>query len=434
MEKENAALCTKLDSLQKALADISRRQDSLQAALMLARDGASPLPALVPPDDDFAISDSLFSLWYSRSETAYSPIEVPSLEITDGPLRSNVPDEVMIARLNAINSAVPLTFNATVRDYCIKYSEKMPAAMSLVMGRAQYYWPIADEVFSYYGIPLEIKALAIVESMLKCDATSRVGAKGLWQFMYRTALGYGMRMNSWIDERMDPMKSTVAAARYLRDAYAVFGDWNLAIASYNCGLGSVRKAIARSGGSRDFWVIYDFLPRETRSYVPAFIGALYAMNYYEEYGIRPAADIIPLAVDTLQIRRNLHFEQIRSATGVDVQTIRELNPQYLNDILPGDSFPCTLRLPLEKESALIAAGDSVYRYRADSLLNPVVLKSIQDGARANGGRIIYKVRSGDVLGRIAARYGCSVKQLKKWNSLRSDNIYIGQKLVIYPRR
>jgi len=227
----------------------------------------------------------------------------------------------------------------------------------------------------------------------------------------------------------------VAAARYLRDAYNTFGDWLLAIASYNCGGTNVSKAIRRSDGKRDFWEIYDYLPRETRGYVPAFIGALYATHYYKEYGIVPLRDaLVTIPVDTVTIRRNLHFAQVDECVGVSVEALRALNPQYLHNIVPGNTRPYSLRIPMEKVGAFLDARDSLYFHKQELYLNPVQLKKIEDGSVGQGNRLTYKVKSGDVLGRIAGRYGVTVAQIKKWNSLESNTIRIGQKLIIYTKR
>lgn len=254
----------------------------------------------------------------------------------------------------------------------------------------------------------------------------------MWQFMYTTARSYGLKINSFVDERMDVEKSVDAAARYLRDAYDVFGDWNLAISSYNCGAGNVQKAIRRSG-SREFWKIYDYLPRETRGYVPAMVGAMYAMTYYREYGIVPQDVGMPAAVDTFHINKNLHFRQINETVGVPMDIIREFNPQYVHDIVPGSEGTYVLRLPYKWTSAYLAVeNDTLYTHLADSLLSPQVLKNIKESGSATGA-IVYKVKSGDYLGRIAARYHVSVKQIMKWNHLRNTNLRVGQKLLIYGR-
>lgn len=251
----------------------------------------------------------------------------------------------------------------------------------------------------------------------------------MWQFMYSTAKIYGLHIDSYVDERLDPFKSADAAARYLQDAYEIFGDWNLAIASYNCGAGNVNKAIRRSGGKRAFWDIYPYLPRETRGYVPAFVGALYAMTYYKEHGIKPEAIEMPVHVDTFKINKMLHLKQVSELVGIPHEEVKNLNPQYTHDVVPGNSREYILRLPYTYTNSFIEHEDSLYTYKADQYLNPATLKKILDGA--DGERIVYKVKSGDYLGRIASRYRCSVAQIKKWNGLKNNNLRVGQRLIIY---
>lgn len=388
-----------------------------------------PMPSRAQdsPDDSLRLElcDSLVHLYYIQQGSVHSM----SYDMEREHFTSAVSDEEFVRRLRDMNSFIPLSYNDIVKNYCILYSEKLKPAMEEMLGQCEYYWPIFNDIFSCYGLPLELKALAIIESRLQPTATSRMGAKGPWQFMYRTARGYGLRIDSWMDERMDPVKSTIAAAKYLKNAYEIFGDWNLAIASYNCGIGNVNKAIRRSGGKRDFWDIYAYLPRETRGYLPAFVGALYALHYYKEYGITPKKAVVAVPVDTFHIRKQLHFEQIAAVVGVPKETVAQLNPQYLHEIIPGKEYPCILRLPMKFTNGFIEAGDSLYAYDTARLFNPVKIKGIMEGG--SGDSIIYKVKSGDMLGKIARRYGVSVAQIKKWNHLKSDTIRIGQKLTIY---
>jgi len=373
--------------------------------------------------------DSLVRVWYEqRRHPDYDPAEecIDSVRFT-----SNVSDTVLIERLKKMNSFITLPFNETVRNYMVLYSEKMPSRMSQVLGKSSYYMPIFEQTFDKYHMPLELKYMAIVESMLNPVAESRVGARGMWQFMYGTGRSYGLKINSFVDERLDVEKAVDAAARFLADAYNVFGDWCLAISSYNCGAGNVNKAIRRSG-SREFWDIYPYLPRETRGYVPAFVGAMYAMTYYREYGIFPEESVLPAKTDTMEIHRNLHFKQINEVVGIPLDDLRTLNPQYTHDIIPGNEGTQTLKIPYNWTGAFIDANpDSLYLHKSSELLNPQVLKNIKESGSEV--RTAYKVKSGDYLGKIASRYHVSVNQLMKWNHLRSSNLRVGQVLYIYHR-
>ena len=430
--KENIRLRSALDSL-KAELEKSREEirviDSLSYELMDVYDENEDKSAagLNPEDYNADVSDSLLSIWYMQqkiSEASQDEYDMDSVRF-----ESNVPDSVYIERIKAMNSFIDLPYNDVVRNYIVLYSEKMDAKMGQILGLCSYYMPIIEEIFDEHDIPLELKAMAVIESSLNPTAVSRAGAKGMWQFMYSTAKIYGLDINSFVDERLDPVKAAHAAAEYLKDSYNIFGDWNLAIASYNCGAGNVNRAIRRSGGKRAFWDIYPYLPRETRGYVPAFVGALYTMTYYKEHGIEPQPVAMPVHVDTFRINKMLHFKQVSELTGVPAGDLRNLNPQYKHDIVPGNDKEYILRIPYNYTNAFIDSEDSLYTYKAEEYFNPVVIKKIKDGG--DGERIVHRVRSGEVLGKIAIRYRVSVSQIKRWNNLRSDNIRIGQRLVIY---
>ena len=385
-------------------------------------------------------TDTLLTQWYMHRQS-----NIPGREQFDMDsvvFTTDVPDSVLMRRLEEMNSFITLPFNETVKKFMILYTEKMPAKMSEIMGLAQYYFPLIEETFRRYDIPLELKYVAIIESAFNPRAESRVGAKGMWQFMYRTALSYGLRIDSYADERMDPLASMDAAARYFKDAYRIFGDWSLAISSYNCGSGNVNKAIKRAGGRRDFWSIYEYLPRETRGYVPAMVGAMYAFRYANEYGLKAAPMSLPTYVDTFHIHKNLHFSQISEVLGIPLADVRDLNPQYYNDIVPGAHSDEVIRLPFNYSSSFLDMQDSIYRYKADILF----ATKVQDGRETVNGRpvqtarpsdtpqwIYYKVKSGDNLGKIAIKYHTSVRQLKSWNNLKSDRIARGQRLKVGKR-
>ena len=372
--------------------------------------------------------DSLLLAFYGKNRqlefAALNDLDTAAVRYT-----SQVPDSVFVRRLSDIQSFIPLSYNDIVKNYIILYSERMPQQMGRVIGLGNYYFPIFQETFNRYDIPEELRAMAVIESLLKYDAMSRVGARGMWQFMYYTAKKYGLVINSFVDERLDPVKAVDAAARYLKDSYEIFGDWSLAIASYNCGPGNVNKAIKRSG-KRDFWDIYHYLPRETRGYVPAFTGALYALTYYKECGITPEEVNMPTQIDTFHVNRMLHFKQVSELTGVPMDVLKVLNPQYTHEIIPGSAARTwILRLPADYTGSFIAVEGNVHLHKADTLLNPVTIKKIKDGG--DGQRIAYKVKKGDYLGKIASKYHCSVRQIQKWNHLKGTNIREGQTLYIY---
>ncbi|MBR5905192.1 MAG: transglycosylase SLT domain-containing protein [Bacteroidales bacterium] len=348
-------------------------------------------------------------------------------------LASAVSDSVLIARLEALNPIFSLPFNEVVKNYMVVYSEKRGATMQQAMAVSTYYFPLFEETFRRYGLPLELKYLAVVESMLKPTAMSRAGALGTWQFMYRTARAYGLRIDSYIDERMDVEKSTDAAARYLKNLYEMLGDWPLAISAYNCGSGNVNKAIRRAGGKRDFWSVYPYLPRETRGYMPAFVGMMYAFSYHYNPGSDSLAVSVPQQVDTFEVHKNLHFKQISELVGVPLEDLKYLNPKYYNDIIPGSGGTCTVNIPAGWSDAYLSVEpDSLYAHNASVYLTDQVIKDIAAGSVAGGGsKTCYTVKSGDTLSYIARRYRVSVKQLMSWNHLHSDRLRIGQKIYIY---
>lgn len=431
LRRENLDLKITIDSLKAEIEKYRmelQRTDSMTNELLkfYEKEENQQDKESVIPEYTAEVSDSLLDIWYAHklvNEDDMTAIDMDSVKF-----ESNVPDSVYIARITDMNSFITLPYNDVVKNYIIKYSEKMPATMGRILGLCNYYMPLFQEIFNKYDMPEELKAMAVIESAMNPLAISRVGAKGMWQFMYQTAKIYGLHIDSFVDERLDPIKSADAAARYLQDAYEIFGDWNLAIASYNCGAGNVKKAIRRSG-SRAFWDIWPFLPRETRGYVPAFVGALYAMNYYKEHGIKPEAVQMPVHVDTFRINKMLHFKQVSELTGAPLEDLKNLNPQYRHEIIPGNEREYILRLPYMYTNAFIDHEDSLYRYKADVHFNPTTIKKIKDGG--DGELISYKVKSGDYLGKIASKYRVSVNQIKKWNNLKSNNIRIGQRLIIY---
>lgn len=380
--------------------------------------------------DDTLSTEQRMSIYYHQRALNQmfedDPISMEELDSVQ--LSSTIPDSVYIQRLTRMNSFIQLPYNSIVKNYLIVYTQKMADRIPTILGLAQYYMPIFEEIFDENNMPLELRALAVIESALNPKAVSRAQAKGMWQFMYRTALSYKLVINSYVDERFDPIKSGYAAAQYLKDSYAVFGDWALAIASYNCGVGNVNKAIRRAGGSTAFWDIYPFLPRETRGYVPAFVAALYVMHYYPEHQIKPQVVEMPAHVDTFEVNKMLHFEQITSFVDISIDELRDLNPQYLKDIVPGVERPYILRLPFEYSGDFAAHEKEIYAYKDSVYFSPLILNT---AAKATDSQITHRVRSGETLSNIAYRYGVRIADIKYWNGLRSDRININQRLIIY---
>ena len=349
---------------------------------------------------------------------------------------TTLPDSLYKARLQALPCVIELPYNERVRAFILRYVKRSPKQVARMMRMSEYYFPLFEETLARYELPYELKYLPIIESALNPMARSYVGAAGLWQFMPGTAKLFGLEVNSLVDERMDPVKSTEAACRFLSSMYSVYHDWNLVIAAYNCGGGNVNKAIRRAGGKRDFWSIYPFLPRETRNYVPIFIAANYAMNYGQEHGICKAPiEDKALLTDTIRTTQRMHLQQVSANLGIDMAELRRLNPQYSRDILPGGTS-YTLCLPAEKIGPFIDMQDSILAYKADSLINNrraeidlAKVTSVNGAYRVNG-VTYYTIKKGDTLGGIAKKFHCSVNQLKQWNGLKNDMIREGKKLKI----
>jgi membrane-bound lytic murein transglycosylase D len=343
-------------------------------------------------------------------------------------------DTQYMERLQKIPAIMELVYNPIVKSYIELYTVKKRKQMEYMLGVGAYYFPIFEQALDAAGLPIELKYLPVIESALNPKAYSVAGASGLWQFMYGTGKVYGLVGNSLIDERRDPIKATNAAVRYLRDLHNIYNDWSLVIAAYNCGPGNVNKAIRRAGGKRDYWAIYPYLPRETRGYVPAFIGATYAMTYYKEHGICPAKIEMPMVCDTVMLNERLHLSQVAEVLGVDLSVLQSLNPQYRKDIIPGNGTPYSLCLPQGHVDGFITLKDSILKHKADSFnVNRVVVIPAQGDPyyRAGKGAIgkgVYVVKKGDTLSGIAKRRKVSVATIKKWNNLKSDRIYIGQRL------
>ena len=373
--------------------------------------------------------------------------------------------EEIMARLKMLPTVIEMPYNDAVQKMIDRYSGHLRHSVSFMLGAQNFYMPIFEEALESYRLPLELKYLPVIESALNPRAVSRVGATGLWQFMISTAKHYGLKVNSLVDERRDPLKSSYAAAQYLSDLYKIFGDWNLVIAAYNCGPDKLNRAIHRSGGSRDYWQIYPYLPAETRGYVPAFIAANYIMNYYCDHNICPMLSTLPVKTDTVMLSRDVHFKQVAGVLGISVDQLRDLNPQYRRNVVNGNNSPMPIRLPVADISRFIDNEDSIYAYNADELLTkrdevdvndddvPTVQRvrsyssssskasrrSKKSGRgkdkpkkkkKKNSGYASVTVRSGDTLSEIARRQHTTVKKLKKLNGISGSTIRAGKKIKV----
>lgn len=376
-----------------------------------------------------AYYDSAFMSNYLYTEALF---ETPNSDETED--HPSFSDSIFAARIEALNKKTPLdlVFNPYVKQYIDVYTTRRRDQLSRMMGLGAYYFPLFEEVLDQFDLPIELKYLTIVESALNPKAKSWAGATGLWQFMYATGKEYDLKVSSYVDERMDPYKSTVAACKFFEKSYAVYRDWSLVLASYNSGRGNVNKAIRRAGGEKNYWRIRRFLPKETRSYVPAFIAVCYAMNYASEHKVymtKPTLSDGP--TDTLRVHYQINLDYVSTTLDIPLAELEFLNPAYKINIIPniqGRNY--YLRLPQDKIGVFVANEEEIYSHfiRLDKeKSNKYPKYSEQDE------RIVYRVKSGEYLGKIAKRFGCSVKKIQQWNNLKNDGIRVGQKLVLYVR-
>jgi len=380
--------------------------------------------------------DSLVNTWYNKNAFCYNKTEFDTLPEE---LKSYLPDSVYTSRLQAIDSFLPLPYNETVRNFIGLYTIRKRELTNYMLGLSKYYFPIFEEALERYQLPLELKYLPIIESALNPKIVSRAGASGLWQFMIGTGKLYGLEINSYIDERNDPIKSSDAAARYLRDLYSIYGDWHVVIAAYNCGPGNVNKAVRRSGGKQSYWDIYYSLPRETRGYIPVFIAASYVMNYAKEHHLVAAEPKFKTITDTIEVHNYLNFGQLSAVMNISVDELRQLNPQYRRDIVPArPDKPYILKLPSEAISAFIDNESQIFAYDRDKYFPNNMLVPLKGylhgskGSAAQGMReITHVVKSGENLGSIAKEYRVTIADVKEWNDIRKKMLHIGQRITVY---
>lgn len=388
---------------------------------------------------DYKIGFELDSLWQKElvnsdlyPKMQKSILDFPQEENMDMVDHKELSEATLKERLEEINQSTPfdIDYNSELEKMIHQYLKRDKTLMERLMSLSRYYFPIFEEALAKYDLPLELKYLPIIESALNPQAKSPVGATGLWQFMFTTGKQQGLTLSSYVDERMDPLKSTEGAAEYLSDLYRIFGDWNLVLAAYNSGPGRVTKAIRRSGGETNFWKLKRFLPRETVNYVPAFMASLYLFHHAEDHGFEPYnPDVVYFETDTIQVKETIKFEQISEVTGIDEDLLSFLNPAYKLNIIPKVKDEAySVRLPIREAGLFVANEDLIYDYNEEKLANQQLPEYHLTSDRVN-----YRVKSGDVLGEIAGQHGVTISQIKQWNRLHNNNLRVGQQLVIYPR-
>lgn len=372
------------------------------------------------PEGMLSTTDSLYLDWISKNYITPNDCMMSK----DNPV---VSDSLFIDRLQRIPAVIEMPYNDIIKQFIDLYAVKLRDRVAFMLSANNFYMPIFEEALDLYDLPLELKYLPVIESALNPNATSRQGAVGLWQFMLRTAKAYGLEVNSLVDERKDPIKSTYAAARYLKDLYDIYHDWNLVLAAYNCGPGNINKAIRRAGGATDFWSIYNFLPKETRGYVPGFVAANYIMTYYCEHNISPMKMQMPEGTDTIHINRNLNLNQIAEVCKMNIEQLRALNPELKKDIIPGNQKTYALKLPNNMVSCFLEHEDSIYNYKPNVYNTRRATVEVTTPKTAE---VYHKIKNGDTLGGIAAKYGVSVNQLRRLNGIKGNNIRAGKTIRV----
>lgn len=402
------------------------------AASVLNLSDSSTQPSLIMPESFETDTHKMLENWYLKN---YAVLDYEADKRADGEFS----DEILIERLSKIPAIIEMPLNTPVKNAILFYANRKKQLVENMLGLSLYYMPIFEEALERHGMPNELKYLPVIESALVPEAVSKAGAAGLWQFMSATGSGLGLEINSLIDQRRDPILASDAGARYLKQLYNTYNDWSLAIAAYNCGPGNVNKALRRAGdGKHDFWDIYPFLPAETRNYVPAFIAANYIMTYYKEHNISPALARRPIVTDTVHVSRRVHFDQISQVMDIPVSELRALNPQFRQDIIPGDIRPYALVLPSLQAYAYIANEDSIVNHNAAKYARRGVVEPASGAVTGRDSRGEYydeetiqyhTVKKGETLAKIAQRYGVSVSSIQKLNKV-GKTVKAGRKLKI----
>ncbi len=388
----------------------------------------------LPDEPQAALIDMRWRKELARMDLYDSIVAMREAQFYKDEVDLELPTDTLKKRLALINARTPFNveYNPSLESVINRYLKRHKVTMEKLMAVSQFYFPMFEERLDKYDIPLEMKYLAIVESALRPRAKSRVGATGLWQFMFATGKMFDLEVNSYVDDRMDPIAATEAACAYLSKLYDIHGDWDLALASYNSGPGNVSKAIRRSGGYKNYWNIRSNLPRETAGYVPAFLATMYLFEYADEHGYTPEkAPVNYFATDTIHVKQTIALDQVANIVGVPLEIVQFLNPQYKLDIIPViENKKYYVRLPIENVGKFVQNEEAIYAFAKAELDKRE--KPLPEVLTASS-QIRYRVRSGDYLGKIANKYGVRVSQIKKWNKLRSNALKIGQRLTIYPR-
>lgn len=382
----------------------------------------------------FKIPAALDSLW-QREFLSFPAVDSINPISTKNPAPETVlSTETLKDRLKILNSKTPIQieYSPVLERTIQSYLTNRRGAFEYLIALSNYYFPLFEEIFDREGVPLEVKYLAVVESMLKPSAKSPVGATGLWQFMFSTAKHYNLEVSSYVDERCDPLRATVAAAKYLSRLYAIFGDWNLAMAAYNSGPGNVTKAMRRSGGHTNYWNIRPFLPKETADYIPRFLATMYMFEFASNHGLRAKISQFHLSkTDTVSVKEMISFDHIQQILNVDLKTIKFLNPSYKLGIIPAiDSRDYKLRLPIEMIGPFVAQESQIYSFAQQEFQNTE--KPLPKFFKMDS-KIRYNIQSGDYLGKIAKKFKVRVSDIKRWNNMKTDNLRAGQRITIFTR-